>query len=95
MTMREIERVLKALANERRLAIVRLLSLHKEMMVSEITDRIHLSFRATSRHLRVLENAGVLTSDRSGLRVYYRRGTAHTKLLTCIFSTLEHHKTSK
>jgi DNA-binding transcriptional ArsR family regulator len=69
--MKELERNLKALANARRLAIVRLLSRKKHASVSTIAEAIKLSFKSTSRHLSVLTNAGILEKEQIGLEVMH------------------------
>lgn len=71
MKEREVERVLKALANRRRLAIVDLLRKEKEKSVGEIADSIKLSFRATSKHLSILMNADILEKEQRSLQMFY------------------------
>lgn len=72
--MKDFEKVLKALANRRRLAIVQYLKDHKEAPVGEIAAAIRLSFRSTSRHLAVLASADVVERDQRSLQVFYRLG---------------------
>lgn len=66
------EHVLKALANRRRLAILRLLKKRKELPVGEIADSIDLSFKATSKHLSVLTKAGLVEWEQRSLNYFYR-----------------------
>ena len=66
------ERVLKALANRRRLSVLKLLSSNKEMDVSEIALAIKLSFKSTSKHLTVLRLCDLVERDQRGPQVYYR-----------------------
>lgn len=72
--MKNLERVLKALANKRRLEIIK--SLKKEvgyeLSVGEIAEKIKLSFKATSRHLRILSEADILEKDQRNIQVFYR-----------------------
>lgn len=70
--MRKLERVLKALANGRRLAIVAYLKTKKEAPVWEIADQIDLSFKATSKHLGVLAGAEIVEREQRSLEMYYR-----------------------
>jgi DNA-binding transcriptional ArsR family regulator len=70
--MKELERSLKALANRRRLAILKYLKANKEAPVSEIAQEIHLSFKATSKHLSVLSAADIVERDQRGLQMFYR-----------------------
>ena len=72
MTDKELERVLKALANRRRLAIVKLLKRQGEATVGDIAEEVGLSFRATSRHLSVLYGADVLDKEQRGPQIFYR-----------------------
>ena len=72
MREREIEKPLKALANRRRLAIVRYLKAHREASVGEIAGAIRLSFRSTSKHLGVLAAADILERDQRSLQMFYR-----------------------
>jgi DNA-binding transcriptional ArsR family regulator len=71
MKEREIERILKALANKRRLSIVTLLYVEKEQSVGEIARSIKLSFKSTSRHLSSLINAEVVDKEQRGTQVFY------------------------
>lgn len=72
--MKDYERILKALANRRRLAILRHLRRQKEARVGEIAGAIKLSFKATSRHLQQLSAADIVTRDQRGLEMWYRIG---------------------
>ena len=67
-----MERILKALANKRRLAIVRYLRKHDEAMVGDLSDYLKLSFRSTSKHLAVLFAADIVEKEQRGLQVWYR-----------------------
>lgn len=69
--LKPVEKVLKALANQRRLAIVMFLKKKSNATVSEIAEEIDLSFRSTSKHLGVLRAAEVLDKKQSSLQVFY------------------------
>ena len=69
--MNDLEKVLKALANRRRLAILRYLKKNKEASVAEIASGIKLSFKATSKHLNILANADILEKEQRDLQVFY------------------------
>ncbi len=71
VNIKQLEHLLRTLANRRRLAILECLKKRKEMNVGEIAKEIKLSFTSTSKHLRLLERAGVLDKDQRGLVVYY------------------------
>ncbi len=70
--MKDLERVLKALANRRRLAILECLKENRESCVTEIVDAIHLSFKATSKHLGVLAAVDIVEREQRSLRMFYR-----------------------
>mgnify|MGYP001614943334 CR=1 FL=1 len=70
--MKELERSLKALANRRRLAILKHLKKNKEASVGEIAAEIRLSFKSTSRHLAVLASADIVEKDQRSRQVFYR-----------------------
>ncbi|MEK7516654.1 MAG: metalloregulator ArsR/SmtB family transcription factor [Patescibacteria group bacterium] len=70
--MKEFERVLKALANRRRLMILKYLKQNKEAPVGDIAAAIKLSFKATSKHLGILAATDILEKDQRGLLMYYR-----------------------
>ncbi len=72
MNERELERSLKALANRRRLGILGRLKKNGEATVGDLARGIHLSIRATSRHLGILFAANIVEKDQRGLLVFYR-----------------------
>jgi DNA-binding transcriptional ArsR family regulator len=72
MKEKELETSLKALANRRRLAILRFIKKSKEASVGDIADEIRLSLKSTSRHLAVLFSSGILEREQRSLQVFYR-----------------------
>ncbi len=71
MKDKEMERILKALANGRRLAIVRFLKKKGEQTVGDIAEHIRLSFKATSKHLAVLYAANIVEREQRSLQMFY------------------------
>ncbi|MEK9194512.1 MAG: metalloregulator ArsR/SmtB family transcription factor [Patescibacteria group bacterium] len=69
--MRELEKLLKTLANKRRLLILKYLKENKKASVGEIAGAINLSFRSTSKHLAILSAADVVNRDQQGLQIFY------------------------
>jgi ArsR family transcriptional regulator len=63
--------ILKASADKNRLRIIYLLNGKRDICVCEITDIIGLSQPTISSHLRLLENAGLVESNKDGLWVNY------------------------
>lgn len=74
--------LLKALADPYRMAIVATLaSTANPVCVCDFTDGLPLNQPTVSHHLRVLRDAGLVTSERRGTWVYYRLArTARTRL---------------
>lgn len=68
--MRELLRVLKALGDRNRLRVLKMLEI-REMCVREITEVLGIAQSAVSRHLRLLQEAGLVDSQRVGLWVHY------------------------
>ncbi len=68
---RILEKELKALANRRRLGIVKYLKKSHKVSVSDIAKEIKLSFKSTSRHLAVLLAAGIVERDQYSLNAFY------------------------
>lgn len=62
---------MKALANRRRLAILRFLKTKKEASVGDIAEEIKLSFKATSKHLGVLSAASIVDREQRSLQMFY------------------------
>ena len=63
--------ILKAMAQPVRLAIVDYLT-DGERCVCEIVEEIRAGRSNVSRHLALMQRAGVLASRRDGLKIYYR-----------------------
>ena len=66
-----LDKVFEALASSPRRQILAYLS-EVELTTSELAQRFEMSTPAISRHLSVLENAGLVGSERRGQYVYYR-----------------------
>ena len=69
--MKELEKQLKALANSRRLKILKYLEKVGKASVTDIAREIKLSFKSTSRHLAVLRAAEIVERDQQSLMVFY------------------------
>lgn len=65
-----MEKVFEALASTPRRKILAYLS-EAELTAGEIAARFSMSKPAISKHLQVLENAGLVTSDKRGQFVHY------------------------
>jgi DNA-binding transcriptional ArsR family regulator len=67
----QLDRIFEALASAPRRKILAYLA-DAELTTSDLTERFAMSAPAISRHLSVLENAGLVSSERQGQRVLYR-----------------------
>ena len=85
---RELEKQLKALANRRRLAILKHLKRNSEATVADIAKAITLSFKATSKHLRMLTAIDILEREQRNVQMFYRLATAHPSAITHLLSLL-------
>jgi len=65
-------RLLSALADPTRLAIVRQLANGSETCACDFTSCCDVAQPTVSHHLRVLREAGVVTSERRGQWIFYR-----------------------
>ncbi len=76
MTLRERATVFKALGHPARLAMVERLGMGEccvcELMEAEMGGPRKLSGPTISQHLLVLKNAGVITDEKRGKRIFYR-----------------------
>ena len=69
--MQEFTKVMKALSDPNRVKVVKMLQ-QRELCVCEIKAALGLAQSTVSKHLSVLEAAGLISSRKEGLWVYYR-----------------------
>ena len=65
-------KILQAIAEPTRLAIVRQLASDGEVCACDFTDCCSVSQPTVSHHLKVLREAEVVTCERRGTEIYYR-----------------------
>ncbi len=70
VAMKDFIRVMKALSDPNRVKVVKMLQ-QKEMCVCEIQFALGLAQPTISKHLKILEDAGILQSRKEGLWVNY------------------------
>jgi ArsR family transcriptional regulator len=68
--MKDFIKVMKALSDPNRVKTVKLLQ-HKSMCVCEIQKALGLAQPTVSKHLKILEGAGLVSNSKSGLWVNY------------------------
>ena len=86
--IKNLERILKALANQRRLAIIKILSKEKELDVDEISELISLSFKATSKHLAILRQLDIVDRRQVKLNMYYRLSNNLPKVVKLLLNII-------
>jgi ArsR family transcriptional regulator, arsenate/arsenite/antimonite-responsive transcriptional repressor len=68
--MREFIKVMKALSDPNRVKMVKLLQ-RRVLCVCEIKEALGLAQSSASKHLKILEEAGLITYSKDGLWVNY------------------------
>lgn len=66
-----MQKIFEALASTPRRKILAYLA-HAELNAGEIASRFEMSKPAVSQHLAILENAGLIASEKRGQFVYYQ-----------------------
>jgi len=87
-SIKQLERIMKGVANRRRLTIIRLLAKEKELAVAEIARRIHLSFTSTSKHLGLLHQLDIVDKRQESLTVYYRLSNPVPSVVKLLLHTI-------
>ncbi|MCR4279699.1 MAG: metalloregulator ArsR/SmtB family transcription factor [Candidatus Zambryskibacteria bacterium] len=87
--MKNLERLLKAFANRRRLAIIKHLKKKGEANVGDIAEHINLSYKATSKHLGVLASADIVEKEQRSLEMWYSLSPQPHPLSKYISNSLE------
>ena len=86
--MKDLEKTLKALANRRRLTVLKYLKNNKEASVGEIAGVLDVSFKATSKHLSVLHAADIVDRNQRSSQMIYRLTDTHKPAVSRILNLL-------
>ena len=86
--MSEIVQILKAIANERRLKILRILNNEAGKSVSDLSGDIHLSFKATSRHLQKLKDARLVLSEQRNTNQHYSLSKEISSIIKALINSV-------
>jgi len=88
--MKDFTRVMKALSDRNRVKIIKMLQ-HKTMCVCEMRAALELAQPTVSKHLRLLEDAGLVSSHKDGQWVnYYLTDGANSPYVASILGNLKH-----
>lgn len=69
--MKHYEKIFKALANRRRLEIIKYIKGKKKANVGSVAKHIKLSLKSTSKHLAILSGADLLEREQKNVLVFY------------------------
>jgi DNA-binding transcriptional ArsR family regulator len=78
----------KAIANEDRLEIVKLLKKNNEMFAQDIEKRFYLEQSTTSHHLNMLKKAGLTKSRKEGRKIFYSIDYESIKTMVDAFNAM-------
>ena len=83
-----LAQVFKALGDPVRLRLLSLIGAHQggEVCVCDLTIAFNLAQPTISHHLKVLRDAGIITSERRGTWVYYRLVPAALERMAALLS---------
>jgi ArsR family transcriptional regulator, arsenate/arsenite/antimonite-responsive transcriptional repressor len=88
--MRDFIRVMKTLSDPNRIKIIKMLQ-HKTMCVCEMQSALQISQPAVSKHLKLLEDAGLISSRKDGLWVnYHLTDGSNSPYVANILGNLKH-----
>lgn len=87
--MKDFVRVMKALSDPSRVKAVKMLQ-QKPMCVCEIQAALGLAQPTVSRHLKVLEEAGLVDSSKDGLWVNYSLSAGGSPYAATLLGNLKH-----
>lgn len=88
LDVEKLERVasrLRSITHPMRIAIIDLLTEKEKMNVTQLYTSLGLEQAATSHHLNVLRNSGILASKRDGKMIFY---SLQTKVLVDIIDCI-------
>jgi ArsR family transcriptional regulator len=88
--MKGFLKVMKALSDPSRIKIVKMLQ-HKTLCVCEIQAALALSQSTVSSHLRILEDAGLVSFEKDGLWANYSLGNGNSSpYASCLLANIKH-----
>jgi ArsR family transcriptional regulator len=88
--MKQFTKVMKALSDPNRVKIVKMLH-HKALCVCELQAALKISQPAVSKHLKILEEAGLVNFKKDGLWVnYYLSKGENSPYAASLLGNLKH-----
>jgi ArsR family transcriptional regulator len=88
--MKDFIKVMKALSDPNRVKIIKMLQ-HKLMCVCELQVALQIAQSTVSKHLKILEEAGLVDYKKDGLWVnYYLSDGMKSPFASCLMGNLRH-----
>jgi ArsR family transcriptional regulator len=88
--MKDFTKVMKALSDPNRVKIVKMLQ-HKLMCVCELQEALKIAQSSVSKHLKILEEAGLVDYKKDGLWVnYYLTDGRKSPFASSLMGNLRH-----
>ena len=88
--MKDFIKVMKALSDPNRVKIIKMLQ-HKTMCVCEMREALQIAQPSVSKHLKVLEDAGLVSSKKDGQWVdYYLSDGSNSPYVASLLGNLRH-----
>jgi len=88
--MKDFLKVSKAISDSNRVKILKMLQ-HKTMCVCEMREALQLAQPTVSKHLKLLEDAGLVVSSKDGLWVnYHLADGANSPFASSILGNMRH-----
>lgn len=84
----QMENIFKLLANNHRLAIIKLLKKETNLPVWYISDKIGSNIKSTSKHLRILFEEGIIERDQNLNEAVYFLSRKNSRMLRYIIKQL-------
>jgi DNA-binding transcriptional ArsR family regulator len=79
---RELERIMKGVANHRRISVLSLLEKKPELSLAEISEELTINFKTASEHVRRLAIAGLVLKRHEGSMVRHALSPRGKAILT-------------
>ena len=87
--MKDFIKVMKALSDPNRVKIVKMLQ-HKLMCVCELQEALRIAQSSVSKHLKILEESGLVDYQKDGLWVNYFLTHGTTPYAASVLGNLKH-----
>ena len=88
MNEKELEKILKAFSNRRRILMLKILKKRNKISMGNMASQIKLSFRSTSKHFSILYTVGIVDREQHGLTMYYSLSSKPSSIISQILSII-------